>query len=175
MAKKLNISSEHKLSDLTNFAKTVNPLLQQLLGNNGMLFLELLNSWEQIVGKDLSAYCLPQNIVFKKDMRIDGCLNISVLSGAFAMEIQQKQQQIIEKINSFFGYPAINKLKIIQSVNPDDFLLNKKPIDKLKKKVVSESEESYITELIKDINNEELRRTLKNIGKHVFSNKKGQE
>lgn len=175
MAEKLNISSEHKLTDLTNVAKTVNPLLRQLLGNNGMLFLELLSSWEQIIGKELSAYCLPQNIVFKKDERTDGCLSISVLSGAFAMEIQQKQQQIIEKINSFFGYPAISKLKIIQSANPENFLLDKKPIDKMKKSVVSASEESYITELTKDINNDELRKTLENIGKYVFSNKGSQE
>ncbi|MBQ8481836.1 MAG: DUF721 domain-containing protein [Alphaproteobacteria bacterium] len=175
MAKKLDISSEHKLTDLTNIAKTVNPLLRQLLGNNGMLFLELLNSWEEIIGKELSAYCLPQNIIFKKDMRIDGCLNISVLSGAFALEIQQKQRQIIEKINSFYGYPAISTLKIIQSANPDNFLLNKKPIDKVKKKVVSESEESYITELTKDINDNELRKTLENIGRHVLSDKSNQE
>ncbi len=65
MAKKLNISSEHKLTDLTNVAQTVNPLLRQLLGNNGMLFLELLSSWEQIIGKELSAYCLPQNIEYR--------------------------------------------------------------------------------------------------------------
>ena len=175
MAKKIDISSEHKLTDLTNVAKTVNPLLRQLLGNNGMLFLELLNSWEEIIGKELAKYCLPQNISFKKDQRIDGCLNISVLSGAFAMEIQQRQRQIIEKINSFFGYPAISKLKIIQSANPENFLLNKKPIDKMKKNVVSASEESYITELTKDINNDELRKTLENIGKYVFSNKDSQE
>ena len=175
MAKKIDISSEHKLTDLTNVAKTVNPLLRQLLGNNGMFFLELLNSWEEIIGKELAKYCLPQNIAFKKGERIDGCLNISVLSGAFAMEIQQRQRQIIERINSFFGYPAISKLKIIQSANPENFLLNKKPIDKMKKNVVSASEESYITELTKDINNDELRKTLENIGKYVFSNKESQE
>ena len=172
MAKKLNISSEHKLTDLTNVAKTVNPLLRQLLGNNGMLFLELLSSWEQIIGKELSAYCLPQNIVFKKDERTDGCLSISVLSGAFAMEIQQNEGIILQKINAFFGYNAVGKIRIIQNSNPEDFLQAKKPYGKVKKTIVSAEEEAYITELIKDISDEKLRHTLENLGKAVFSENK---
>lgn len=175
MSKKLNISSEHSLTDLTSISKTINPLLRQILGNNGMIFLELLNSWKQIVGENISSYCLPHNIMFDKDKRTEGCLHIKVLSGAFATEIQQRQTEIIEKINSFFGYPAVNKLKISQTGNPENFLFNKKKIDKVKKNVVSASEESYITELTKDINNDELRQILENIGKTVFARKKNQE
>lgn len=175
MAKKINISSERRFSDLTGLSKAVNPLLRQLLGNNGMLFMELLNSWENIVGKDIAAYCLPRNISFKKDERTNGCLEIIVLAGAFAMEIGQKQPYIIEKINTFFGYPAISRLKINQTGNPENFLLTKKPIEKVKKKVVTAEEESYITELTKDINNEELRQSLENIGRAVFSRRKDQE
>lgn len=175
MSKKLNISSEHNLTDLTSISKTISPLLQQILGNNGMIFLELLNSWRQIVGEDISSYCLPQNITFSKDKRTDGCLHINVLSGAFAMEIQQRQPEIIEKINSFFGYPAINKIKISQTGNPENFLVDKKKIDKVKKNVVSACEESYITELTKDINNDELRQVLESIGRTVFARKKSQE
>jgi len=175
MKNKLKINSEPQLSDLTNVAKVTAPILRQLLGNNGIVFLELLKSWPEIVGKELSDYCLPQSFHFKKDERTDGCLNINVLSGAFAMEIQQKQKFIIERINTFFGYPALSSIKICQSGNVDDFLANKKNIDKVKKNVVSVSEESYITELTKDINNDELRQSLENIGRAIFSRKSGQE
>lgn len=174
MKKKLRINIEPSLSDLTGISKALNPLLRQLLGGSGMLFAELLGSWEDIVGKTMFSYCLPQSIVFKKDERTNGCLHIKVLSGAFAMEIQQKQQQIIEKVNSFFGYPAIGKLKIIQSGNPENFLVEKKKSDKVKKNVVSASEESYITELTKDISNNDLRQALENIGRGVFARKKNQ-
>jgi len=175
MAKKIQISSEHNLTDLTNVAQAINPLLRQLLGNTGMITVELLNSWQDIVGEDISAYCWPQNIVFKKNERTDGCLNLNVLAGAFALEIQQKQQQIIEKINVFFGYPAISKLKICQIADPQNFLIGKKNIDKMQKNVVSPEEESYITELIKDVNDDELRQTLKKIGCAVFARKGKQE
>lgn len=175
MIKKININPEHRLTDLTGAAKVLNPLLRQILGNKGMAILELLGSWQNIVGKEISAYCLPQDITFNKDERTNGCLNLKVLSGAFAMEIQQKQRQIIEKVNTFFGYPAISKLKICQTGNPDDFLIGKKPFEKVKKKVVSANEESYITELIKDIKDENMRRCLKSIGESVFSRKDNQE
>lgn len=175
MKNKLQINPEPQLSDLTNVAKVTAPLLKQLLGNNGIIFLELLKSWPEIVGEELSDYCLPQSFNFKKNERTNGCLNINVLSGAFAMEIQQKQKFIIEKINTFFGYPALSCIKICQNGNPDDFLSNKKNIDKVKKKVVSANEESYITELIKDINNDELRQSLENIGRAIFSRKSDQE
>lgn len=175
MNKKFEINPEHRLSDLTSLAKSVNPLLRNILGERGMIFMELLNSWEQIIGKQQARYCLPQNVTFKKGERTGGCLNVAVLSGAFAMEIQQQQRQIIERVNSFLGYPAIDKIKIFQSGNPENFLIDKKPIDKMKKKVVSKEDESYITELIKDINNDELRHVLQNIGRSVFSDKSNQE
>ena len=175
MAKKIQINKEHNLTDLTNVAQAINPLLRQLLGNNGMVTLELLNSWQDIVGKDMSAYCWPQKIVFKKNERTDGCLNLNVLAGAFAMEIQQKQQQIIEKINVFFGYPAISKIKICQTADMKNFSIGKKNIDKVQKNVVSPEEESYITELIKDINDDELRQSLERIGRAVFARNKKQE
>ena len=175
MARKLNINTERTANGLTNFAKTVNPLLRQLLGENGMVLLELLNSWNEIVGTNIADYCLPQNISFNKNERTDGCLHLSVPAGAFAMEIQQNQRQIIEKINSFFGYPAVSKLKINQTGNPEILLKGKKNTDKMKKMVVTKEEESYITELIKDIESDELRQSLKKIGRAVFSRLNRQE
>lgn len=175
MAKKITISSEHRLHDLTSVSKMMRPLIKQVLGNNGMINLELLSSWEEIVGSTVAAYTIPQKLSFKKDESANGCLTLMVLAGAFAMEIQQNSPKIIEKINSFLGFPAVATLKIVQNSNPENFLIRKKPIDKLKKKVVSAEEENYITELVKDVNSEELRRSLENIGKAVFSRRQNQE
>ena len=77
-----------------------------------------------------------------------------------------------QKINTFFGYNAVAKLKIIQNNSPENFLITKKPIDNVKKILVSEEEQNYITEIIKDVDNNNLREHLENLGKAVFSNKK---
>lgn len=169
--KKLILKDSHTLDDLTQVNKTVLPLAKQLLGLNGMLEIELLANWSNIVGETLAQYSLPQKIRFNKNERSNGSLELVVLSGAFALEIKQREKQILEKINTYFGYSAVSKLKIIQNSSPENFLLTKKPIDNVKNFLVSETEQTYITELVKDIHSDKLRETLNNLGKAVFGNK----
>jgi hypothetical protein len=113
---------------------------------------------------------LPQRLNFRRDERTNGCLELLVLGGAFALEIKQREAQILEKINTYFGYTAVDRLKIIQCSNPDNFLL-KKPQDNPKKNLVSLADKCYVTELVKDIDNQKLRETLENIGLAVFGSK----
>ena len=167
MVKEIKIRHEHALHDLTSVAQTAMPVVRQLLGQQGLQTVELLRAWRSIVGPQLAQYTLPCKLVFKKDERSNGCLTLMTISGAFAMEIKQKQQSILNKINSFFGYAAVGSLKIIQTGNPQDFLINKKPFENLKKNVVSDDEENYITELTKDINSPQLRETLQRLGEAV--------
>ena len=132
--------------------------------------MELLSSWKLIVGDDIAQYSLPQKLSFPKDERSNGCLTIMVPAGAFAMEIKQNETRIITKINTFFGYPAVDKIKILQNGTPENFLTPKKPIDKVKKTVVSAEEESYITELVKGIERDDLREAVERLGRAVFEN-----
>lgn len=172
MAKKIQIKEEHTLEDLTSVSKTILPLAKQLLGAKGLMEIEILSSWTSIVGEDLAQYSLPQKIFFRKNERSDGTLELLVLSGAFAMEIKQRESQILDKINTYFGYKAVSKLKIVQNSCPEIFLIDKKPIDNMKKNLVSKEEQNYITEIVKDIDNSDLRQKLENLGKAVFSSKK---
>lgn len=169
--KKLILKENHTLDDLTQVNKTVLPLAKQLLGLNGMMEIELLANWSDIVGETLAKYSLPQKIRFNKNERSNGLIELVVLSGAFALEIKQREKQILEKINTYFGYSAVSKLKIIQNSSPENFLLNKKPIDNVKNFLVSETEQTYITELVKDIHSDKLRETLNNLGKAVLGRK----
>ena len=121
--------------------------------------------------EELAKYSLPQKICFNKNEKTGGTLQLIVLSGAFAMEIKQREPQILSQINTYFGYNVVTKLKIIQNSCPENFLLNKKPIDNVKKILVSAEEQNYITEIIKDVDNSNLREHLENLGKAVFSNK----
>lgn len=170
--KEIIINKEHTLEDLTSVSKTIMPLAKQLLGAKGMLEMEILSDWTAIVGEELAQYSLPQKISFRKDERSNGTLELLVLSGAFALEIQHRESQILNKINAYFGYDAVAKLKIIQNSCPENFLFTKKPIDNVKKNLVSSEEHNYITEIIKDVDNNELRRHLEILGEAVLGSKK---
>lgn len=168
MATKLNIRSERVLNDLTGVGKTVLPLVKQLLGAKGLMLLELLRNWNDIVGAQLAQYSLPQKITFKKDERQNGTLVLLTLSGAYAMEIKQRETQILQKVNVFFGYPAVSTLKILQTAQAEDLNFAKKPIENRKKTVVSAAQENYITELTQDIQSDELRSVLQSLGKSIW-------
>lgn len=175
MARQLKISKEHSLKDLTSVSEMTLPLTKQLLGQRGFMQMDLLAAWNAIVGEDMAQFSLPQKLLFPKDSHADGCLTIMVPAGAFAMEIAQNERRIIDKINAYFGYPAVKKIKILQNGTPQDFLIRKKPIDKVKKTVVSAEEESYITELTKDIEQPELRDAIADLGRMVLLQQKKQE
>ena len=117
MSKKLIISTEHKLNDLTGVGKTIRPLVKQLFGKNGAMQIELAANWEEIVGAKLFQYVLPLKISFNKDERTNGTLHLMVFGGAFAMETENNKLKILQKVNSFFGYEAISKIKILQNNN----------------------------------------------------------
>ncbi|MDO4161577.1 MAG: DciA family protein [Pseudomonadota bacterium] len=170
--KELYIKEEHTLDDLTSVSKTIIPLAKQLLGTGGMLEIELLSAWKSIVGDTLAPYTLPRRIRFARNEHLNGTLDLFVLGGAFALEIQQRESQILEKINTYFGYQAVSKLKIIQNNSPEDFLLSPKPIDNMKKNLVSQEEQNYITEIVKEVADNNLRYRLENLGRAVFGNKK---
>lgn len=172
---KVDIREQHTLNDLTSVSKTILPLIKQIMGNKGLIEIELLKNWEEIIGPTLSKYSLPKQIKFVKNEKTNGTIEIMVLSGAFAMEIKQREQQIIEKINNFIGYSALIKIQIIQNSCPEDFLIGKNSIDNIKKYLVTPSEQNYITELVNGVKDNNLKERLEKLGQAIFdNNKKGE-
>ena len=86
-----------------------------------------------------------------KEMK-NGILVLNVIHGK-EMEVEYNKKEIIDKINSFFGYNCIDqvKLKIVQ----EKIKLNKKVFPKLK-------DFSKIEEKMSKINNNELKSSLNN-------------
>ena len=168
MTSTFKINKERTNNDLTDISATIFPMLRRLLGPKNFLQLELLRHWREIVGKEMAQYSLPHKISFAKNAKDKGTLAVMVPSGAFAMEIKQNENMIIQEINLFLGYKAIEKLNIIQNAMPELFEINKKSVHRVKKKLVSKAEQNYITELTEDITRPELRDVLVNLGMAVL-------
>lgn len=157
--KKQIINPEHSTTDLTPFSTGLHRLAKRLLGAKGFAQIELVKNWPDIVGETLSPYCLPLSLDFPKEARENGILRLLVSSGAFALEIAQKSPLIKDKINTFFGYPAVVEIKIIQS--QESFLEQSlKDADKPQKKLVTKEEENYIKQITEDIEDTELKNRL---------------
>ena len=72
-----------------------------------------VENWTKIVNKKISDASYPINVKISKGMR-DGTLVLNVLHGK-ELEIEYEKKEIMEKINSFFGYNCISEvtLKIV--------------------------------------------------------------
>ena len=128
------------------------------------------SKWPDIVGSYFKIYSEPKNITRLPDYENDlgetiykSHLNVNVAPAA-ALEFQHFKDTIIEKINSYFGYKAINDLRIQQNYLPRDEDFNK---NKSKMVPVSLEESELISNEIESLQNNELKDSLMKLGKNI--------
>lgn len=78
----------------------------------GLAEARLLTDWRMIVGPQLGARCQPVRLSGARG--VPGVLTVHV-GGASALELQHGEAQVLERINDFFGYPAVARLRLIQA------------------------------------------------------------
>jgi hypothetical protein len=79
----------------------------------GLAEAKLLTEWPAIVGPRLAARSQPVRLTRRPD-QAGGVLSLHV-GGAAALELQHSEPQVLERINGFFGYPAVSRLHLIQA------------------------------------------------------------
>ena len=103
---------------LAPLTQEVKKIVQPILKKHGFVSADILTYWTEIVGEDLAKGVLPDKLVFKGKERTDGTLFVKSAGGAFALLFQHKKDYIIQKINTFFGYPAVKNIRIRQGMLP---------------------------------------------------------
>ncbi len=84
--------------------------LNKILKKGGHNYSSIVNNWTEIVGKKISQICYPKSIKTNKELQ-DGLLTLNVNHGN-QLDVEYSKQDIIDKINSFFGYAFIKNIKI---------------------------------------------------------------
>ena len=92
------------------------------------------------------------------------------LSEELSLELQLKSKFLIDKVNTYFGYEAVNTLRIVQ--NPKCNISCDQLINNNEKVLVTEEEENYIREVSSEIQNSELEHALQRLGCAVIANNK---
>ena len=104
-----------------------------------------------MVSKKISDACYPTTVKMGKEMR-DGILVLNVIHGK-EMEVEYEKKEIIDKINSFFGYNCIGHIKL--KITQDKIKLNEKIFPKIKNL-------SKIEEKMNRVNDSNLKSSLNN-------------
>ena len=95
---------------------------KKILKKDGFVYFEIIKNWKNIVGEKLFKDTAPLKI---KKINNENILSINVNKNIM-IEIEYSRDQIIEKINSYLGFNAINKIQIISK--DSSFEIKKKKI-----------------------------------------------
>ena len=139
------------IQGLRPFSSSIPKTLKKHLRKGGYNYSNIVDNWTKMVSKKISDACYPLTVKMGKEMR-DGTLILNVIHGK-EMEVEYEKQEIIDKINSFFGYNCISQvtLKIVQ----DTIKTNEKVFPKIKNF-------SKIEEKMNKVNHEGLKSSLNN-------------
>ena len=169
----INISEERHCNEFESIGSIFRPIIKDALSSEDLVEVDIMLNWIDIVGENIAAYSRPIKAVYdnKSDKRV---LNIDVPVGGFALEIQHKEQYILDKVNSYFGYRAIHKLKVNQNINMKPVFV-KSIVSTKKERELNDDEKKYLEELTNGIEDEKIKEILIKIGKDVLlSREKGQ-
>ncbi len=99
-------------------AQDLGRLTAPLFAKRGLAAGALVTRWPEVVGPQLATFTIPERIIFARGRREDGTLAVRVENGALALELQHLAPQLIERVNGFFGYRAVERLKLTQGPLP---------------------------------------------------------
>ena len=151
MHNKNNNKTQTFIQGLRPFSSSIPKVLKKHIRKGAFNYSNIVENWTKMVSRKISDSCYPATIKMGKEMK-NGNLVLNVVHGK-EMEIEYLKNEIIDKINSFFGYNCIGhiSLKIVE----DKIKINKKVFPKIKNF-------SKIEEKMNKVNNNELKSSLNN-------------
>ena len=99
---------------LERLTMEIKRITNPILGQRGFAGTDVLEYWNDIVGEHLAQGIRPEKLTFERDNRTNGTLHVKSAGGAFAILFEHQKQKVIERVNFFFGYPAVGRIKITQ-------------------------------------------------------------
>jgi len=147
--KQNNKESKTYVQGLRPFGNTLPRGVKGILKKNGYNYSEIISKWSTLLGKDISNCCYPKSIKMKK-RDSNGTLILQVKRGD-EIQIEYSKKEIIDKINSYFGYKFIDEIKL-QSFSDKN--------QKKKKSDVIEKFSDKFQEKINEIKNESIKNSL---------------
>ncbi len=127
----------------------------------GFVQSSVVTRWPEIVGPVHARVCSPEAIRFPPGEKSEGVLEL-VVASAQAPLISQVTPEIIERVNRFFGYKAVARIKLRQGkVTPPRDAAPAKPPPSLRPIPME------LGESLRDIGDPELRTVLESLARSL--------
>jgi hypothetical protein len=143
-------------------------LTRELFRKRGFAENHILTNWPDIAGDVIADYSAPERLVYPRRLREGrgpsdpATLEIRV-DGPIALEIRHLEPQIIERINSYYGYAAVGRLKLIQGPLPPRPRARRRPI-----RALAAAERAALAEELQPIAETDLKDALTRLGERIL-------
>ena len=159
--KKYTKQRNRSIQGLRSFKDTLPKNIKKVINKKGHIYSETLSNWKYIVGNDLFKICYPKS--FKNSNKFGAStLQIMVKRGN-EVDLEYSKKLIMDKMNSFFGYSVVERLKFISFDNEMNFFSKK---NDQKKNVTN----NKFQKKINSVKNEKIKKSLLNLTR-VFKEK----
>ena len=139
------------IQGLRSFKDTLPNNIKKIIKKKGHIFSETLNNWKYIVGDEIFQICYPRS--FKNSNKFGvSTLQVMVKRG-HEVDLEYSKKEIMNKMNGFFGYAVVEKLKFISF---DDAQTKFKKVNESDNNVTN----SKYADRINDIKNEKIKKSL---------------
>ena len=147
--KQNNKESKTYVQGLRPFGNTLPRGVKGILKKSGYNYSEIINKWNFLVGEDISNCCYPKSIKVSQTNK-NSTLILSVKRGN-EINVEYSKNDIINKINSYFGYKLISKIRL-QTFNSAN-------LEQKKQNILSKSSKKF-EKKINEIKNKDIRNSL---------------
>ena len=159
--KKYTKQRSGSIQGLRSFKDTLPKNIKKVINKKGHIYSETLNNWKYIVGENLFNICYPKS--FKNSNKFGVSTLLVMVKRGNEVDLEYSKKEIMNKMNSFFGYSVVENLKLTsfddEKIFPKIEKINDKNVtnDKYQKK-------------IKNVKNEKIKKSLMELTK-VFKEK----
>ena len=147
--KRNNRESKTYVQGLRPFGNVLPRGVKGILKKNGYNYSEIINKWSMLVGKDIASCSYPKSIKMTKG-NTNGTLMLAVKRGS-EIDVEYSKKEIINKINSYFGYKLINEVRL-QTFNSKN--------KKIKNQNISDKFSKNFEKKINEIKSKDIRDSL---------------
>ena len=113
------------IQGLRSFRDTLPKNIKKIINKKGHIYSETLGNWRYIVGDELFKVCYPKT--FKNSNKFGVSTLMVMVKRGHEVDVEYSKKDILDKMNSFFGYSVAEKLKFISFDDEQKIFKKKEP------------------------------------------------
>ena len=145
-------------------ASQVVKLVKPIFGERGFADASIIRDWPEIAGEYLASHCVPEKINYPQGKKNKGTLHLRIDNGGLAIQLQHLEAVLIERINAYFGFGAVERIRITQGP-----LIKISENNHSQPRTLSEKEERSLSNCLSNVVDDDLHKALERLGRAILS------